>query len=690
MTVRRPRLLGADMAETGRLEPSAMSVTMPLRDAATASVTLPASMAGIGMHAWAEIYTARGSAGLFRVTDLTKTSRGETQIMWRHGIDTLSDDVWAAQTDYDGTVAGYLAALLAQQTTARWQLGRCDDAAAWKRSGINYTRLSDLLAELIQEREDFYLEYDFSTSPWTLSFRALPQTVSAEFRLSRNVETATINRNDTDLCNRLYLSVNTATTEDGVTTNEVELRTYDNAASQAVYGIVSKTADIDTADVADADAWAADFLARRAEPAVQITIDGLELAALTGDSWDEYDRGRLVRMAFGDMGETATERVESVTYPDVLGEPERVTVELANRLDAFTETIAQLERDTARAGRAARAAGRNAASGEELKYWAMVVRDTDLENLYLSGIEIDAQSGVRIYSLTQGFVSQYAELKVNSQEISTLVRKTGVNDLGQDETLYSKVTQTATDITTLVSKTGINSLGQNETLYSQIRQTATDITSLVTKTGVNSLGQNETLYSKVTQTATDITSLVNKTGVNSLGQNETLYSKVTQTATDITSLVTKTGVNSLGPNETLFSKVTQTATDITSVVNKTGISSLGQNETLYSKITQNATEISQKVSAGDIASEINQTAQTVRISASKINLDGYVTASDLSATNATITNLTSGSTQATHLKGTTLSAVSTFSFRGFDVTYEALSLRASDGTTVSKTFLVRV
>ncbi|HJG97578.1 MAG TPA: hypothetical protein K8V90_10790, partial [Romboutsia timonensis] len=48
-----------------------------------------------------------------------------------------------------------------------------------------------------------------------------------------------------------------------------------------------------------------------------------------------------------------------------------------------------------------------------------------------------------------------------------------------------------------------------------------------------------------------------------------------------------------------------------------------------SSISQMAGEIEMKVSAGDIASSINQTAQSVRIKASKIDLDGYATFTNL-------------------------------------------------------------
>ena len=176
------------------------------------------------------------------------------------------------------------------------------------------------------------------------------------------------------------------------------------------------------------------------------------------------------------------------------------------------------------------------------------------------------------------------------------------------------------------------------------------------------------LGSKFEVQAGQISSLVTKTGVNSLGQNETLYSEIVQNATDISTLVTKTGINSLGQSETLYSEIVQTATDISTLVTKTGINSLGQGETLYSEISQNAQAITTKVSAGDIASTINQTAQSVLIQANKIDLQGYVTASDLSATNAQITNLTSGQATATSIKSVALGCYSLTDINGQGMT----------------------
>jgi len=95
-------------------------------------------------------------------------------------------------------------------------------------------------------------------------------------------------------------------------------------------------------------------------------------------------------------------------------------------------------------------------------------------------------------------------------------------------------------------------------------------------------------------------------------------------------------------------KVTAQGASITS--NTTRLNQQGERiTTAEAKIEVNANAITQKVSKGDISSTINQTAQGVLIQASKINLSGYVTASDLAATNATISNLMSGDSTATKL-----------------------------------------
>ena len=148
-----------------------------------------------------------------------------------------------------------------------------------------------------------------------------------------------------------------------------------------------------------------------------------------------------------------------------------------------------------------------------------------------------------------------------------------------------------------------------------------------------------------------------------------LNSTITQTASQIRSEVT----NSVSG---LQSSITQTASQIRSEVSDT-------RNNLQSSITQNANQISLKVSKGDIASTINQTAQSVLISASKINLQGYVTASELDAEKARFDNLTAGTTTATALKATLLQANSNFNLSGTNYAGRTLKI----GSVVSATVL---
>lgn len=72
--------------------------------------------------------------------------------------------------------------------------------------------------------------------------------------------------------------------------------------------------------------------------------------------------------------------------------------------------------------------------------------------------------------------------------------------------------------------------------------------------------------------------------------------------------------------------------------------------------------VSQKVGNDEIISKINQTPETITINANKVNLQGYVTASDLSGTGTTTingANITTGTINADRLNVNNLSSVST-------------------------------
>lgn len=512
MAVRLPRLLDGSLQEVRRLRPSEMSLRLQTYATSYATMTVSGED-GFNIHDWVEVFTPTGSAGLFRISNDAQLVRGEHTLTLMHGIDTLHDSVWKEQTDYEGTVPEFLSALLAQQTAARWQLGTCADNSEYKRAGINYDHLDDLLRELREARPDYYFTYDFTTAPWTLNFVALPAQVGAEYRLSRNLLAGQIIRNDADMCNRLHLAITKevevteeegegegeeggetpaaetagttatrsggeesgsesetttqeesseeTTEEETITQTVVEIRVYNNAQSQAEYGVIEKNADIDEKDVPDPDAWAADFLRLRAAPAYRIPIDVLVLYQTTGDSWDAGNLGMLCRVALPDSDTWVEERMISLFYPDLLGASEQATAELANHLPTFSENLASLSTKVEKAVTTNKE--QRISTSENLSYWEKKVRkinkaldDTGVYEMWESGIEMDPVTGVRIYSLYQGLTSELGEIRVAHDQISALVQKTGVSGLSGQETLFSKITETAEQITSVVQRTTTN------------------------------------------------------------------------------------------------------------------------------------------------------------------------------------------------------------------------------------------
>lgn len=93
-----------------------------------------------------------------------------------------------------------------------------------------------------------------------------------------------------------------------------------------------------------------------------------------------------------------------------------------------------------------------------------------------------------------------------------------------------------------------------------------------------------------------------------------------------------------------------------------------------SSIKVNADNIELKVSKDGVISSINQTAESVKIKASRIELSGYVTASQLSALEARFDNLTSGVTQAALINTQNLMCNGPVTLRGHSCNWASLEV----------------
>lgn len=418
--VKRPILLDANLTDQAMLHPAKGTLKLQMEDVSECTLTLEDKAESIGMHRWVKIWNTLGFVGFFRRTSKGRNIGTDNSYTLRHGIDILQDSIWDAEETFEGTKTQFLTAILNKQTQLiqgpgdssprkPWVLGSCADSGNVKKD-IKYDNLMDLFEGCVEQGGGYYFTYNMNVWPWQVSLVAKPDTVASEFRLDRNIEKCQIKDNDSELCTRLVLSVNkmvkddtlSGETADGsdVNQNATVVRTYNNSTAQSSYGIIVKTADIDVENdtfpngpFPEADAWAADFMARRAEPILQVEIDGAVLKGVTGDDWDETKIGTKVQVALPDYATAIAERCVTITYPDMYGDPDRITVSLANALPTYTKSMATTQKQVTRNTRSGRASARQAKNFVQ----HFEITDKTGKVLQQAGMKLDA-NGLLVYA----------------------------------------------------------------------------------------------------------------------------------------------------------------------------------------------------------------------------------------------------------------------------------------------------
>ena len=509
--VRLPRKLAKSvsngvLAEAGRLNPvGALGITLNMLPVHRVTMTLAENDLPLAMHDLVEVYNHKGSVGIYRVTKIPHTIGKNRKYELSHGLDVLSDATFDMIEEYKGTVAGMLAKIIDAQTqkiggVKYWQLGTCADPNPWNKD-IKYDNLMDCLTEIARKEEDYMFTFDQSTFPWTLNFVARDNDVLSEFRLNRNTEKCVITEDDADLCTRLYLSVTSETNDDeghGTYIDEGYF-TYNDTTAQSDFGVVCKTAGVNQEDFASQaalEAWVAAYFGRHNKPGVQITIDGVELNKLTGESIDEVHLARICRVALPEYSCTFNERIVSVNYPDALRKPTYVRNSLANKRQTAEDAFSEIKKTANKASKSAGGAGR--AAHNDATYFRRTIGDT-ANGLY-SRIEQTA------YYIRAEVVDVANGLYSRIEETASYIRAE-VADTANG--LNSKIEQTASYIRSEVSDTANG-------LYSKIEETASYIRSEVSDTANG-------LNSKIDQTASYIRAEVSDTANG-------LYSRIEQTA----------------------------------------------------------------------------------------------------------------------------------------------------------------
>lgn len=351
--------LGNDMTLKRVLHPLAMSATFNLFDMHAADMTLTDEEArDLPPHDIVQVTLPDGPE-LFRVSALDREAHGQTRVTLTQALDRMHDLVYQTNTtNFRQPVVTMLNDLVTAGTASLYYVRytRGLGNKYFRRDELRYENRLDLFNELRKDLSEHYFIFEPSLTTSGMIQRIyvdvvpLPTGIEAEFRLSRNIEKCSWSIDDTDMCNRLHMLVQRSSASGSMPHFQ-----FDDTASQALYGVIEQGVQVAEADLgaytaANRQKWADNYFVKHAKPRLTVKVDGYQLHTLTGLDWDKASVGKMVRVALPDIGETFVERCMSVEYPNVIDQPERVTVTLGDTEDRISEELAFTAKKTGTTG----------------------------------------------------------------------------------------------------------------------------------------------------------------------------------------------------------------------------------------------------------------------------------------------------------------------------------------------------
>lgn len=385
----------------------AMSLQLRERDS-TATIT-PVSMSGISTESWFMDDTNPGKGIVWQVRSIqTDYATNTPSITLEHVINKLKNRVMFGEhtaAEISGTPgATRCTAKQAIQYILRfqddWVLGSFgySDSNPYKFNGDN---LYDALETVSNSLDDPWWSYDTTKYPFVLNINPRPDGTACKLLPGRNLNTITKTVDKSGMYTRFY----------PIGKDDLHISGDFVGKNSEKYGIICKVGtDTSLETEAELRAWASSNLNRHCEPTVTITADAMELADKTGESLDRLTLGRLCCIPLTEYDTEINERITELNYPDKIHQPEVVRVTMCNNRNDVTRIIAEVIKETARGGRG------GARQQKEDHAW---FEDTD-------------------------------------EYVAMVAEKTGINELGEEETLTGLIRVEAGKITQIVSAVGAN------------------------------------------------------------------------------------------------------------------------------------------------------------------------------------------------------------------------------------------
>ena len=324
-----PVLLDSSGNEVRRIRATNVSLIETLTPLSTATLTVPAEDT-LPLRSFVKLYNANGLSGVYRTRQPEETYQAEEcTIQLEHALSEIGDYIIDSTLSVDDAANVVAATIMSYYGGSLWALGTCAATTNIKAS-LDNSNVLTALSDLMNALPEYMMTFDFSSVPWHFSIVAKPTTVTAEGRLSRNIESATITRDDTELCTRVYM--------------KKLANGHLDADTISTYGVIERfISGDDSMTAAEAATIAQKYLDQHKNPTMTVTISGYDFYQVTGVTLDRVRIGEMYRLAIPDANATYTQLITQLEWGDVYGRAGEVTITLADEAETMSSVMAGLQ-----------------------------------------------------------------------------------------------------------------------------------------------------------------------------------------------------------------------------------------------------------------------------------------------------------------------------------------------------------
>ena len=423
-----PRLYTSSGEFVRIINPVSVSITLTMKPLSYATIRLLKDE-NLPIRGLVELFTPFGTAGIFRVRNPQDAYGDEmTTAELEHAIAEVGDYLVKEKTDEMLPAGTAMQRVFKYYKGSLWKLGSVSALGTGKIAlKVNYNRVLDAMLAILEQKKDCMLSFDFSTKPWTVNVIKKGTTVEAEGRLSRNVTSAVVSYDDTEMCTRLYYQ-KFDSNPDGVWT-------YKDADTIGKYGVVeqeiSTSADMTQEEL---NITVNTYLNEHKKPRVSVSINGTDLSKITGESLDRFAVGKMFRLTIPDYDFVLEDNIAELSWADVYNAPEDVSVLVGDSEDTVVTFLHNLD---AKGGGGGGGGGGNKKEEEDKwKEYFTRIHQTDY-SIRMNANKVDRANKIL----------EQAGLDINSKGVLVYV-KDKVNGIG------SRIDQEASRINLVVSGRG--------------------------------------------------------------------------------------------------------------------------------------------------------------------------------------------------------------------------------------------